>query len=158
MRLLAVITSLIWTAVSAAEAQDLRTFTEPRFGTSAQVPAGWRSQTIEREAGVSGRYFYSKDGATWIAVFGRTVSAGVSPRSSANAPDERVTYRADGPRWFVRSGLREDRIFYRKALLSCGGRVAHLIAFEYPADRKLEHDRLVTLVSRSLRAERNLDC
>jgi hypothetical protein len=52
----------------------------------------------------------------------------------------------------VRSGLRQDRIFYRKALFSCGGRVAHLIAFEYPASRKRELDRLVTAVSHSLRS------
>jgi hypothetical protein len=54
--------------------------------------------------------------------------------------------------------LRKGRIFYRKALLSCGGRVAHLLALEYPADRKLEHDRLVTLMSHSLGSSSSAAC
>jgi hypothetical protein len=144
----AAILSLIVTSLSA-HTQELRRFVEPKFGTSALVPSNWRSEPIN-QAGVNGRYFYSQDGETWLAVFGRAVAPGVNARTSATAPDETVTYSADGVRWFVRSGLRQDRIFYRRALFSCRGRVAHLIAFEYPASRKREHDRLVTVVSRSL--------
>jgi hypothetical protein len=133
-------------------AQDLHGYTEPQFGTSALVPQGWRAEPIRDQAGVSGHYFQSPDGQSWIAIFGRPIRRGVNARSSAIGPDERLTYRADGDSWFVRSGLRNDRIFYRKALLSCGGRVAHLMAFDYPANRKLDHDRLVTVMSRSLRS------
>jgi len=143
----------IWILIASGisvQAQELRSFTEPNFGTSALVPVNWRSEPIARPAGVSGRYFYSQDGETWLAVFGRTLAPGVNARRSATASDETVTYSADGDGWFVRSGLRQKRIFYRKALLSCRGRLAHLIAFEYPASRKREHDRLVTAVSRSL--------
>jgi hypothetical protein len=136
----------------SVQAQELRGYSEPRFGTAAHVPAGWRSEPIRGQAGVSGHYFYSPDGATWIAVFGRPVPPGTNARGAVTAADERVTYRADGASWFVRSGFREDRIFYRKALLSCGGRVAHLLAFEYPAAEKREHDRLVTALSHSLRS------
>ena len=135
---------------SSFKAQELRSFTESNFGTSALVPVNWASKSIEQPAGVSGRYFYSQDGETWLAVFGRTVAPGVNARRLATASDEIVTYHADGEGWFVRSGLRQERIFYRKALFSCQGRLAHLIAFEYPASRKREHDRLVTAVSRSL--------
>ena len=152
MRVLLAIGLLIL-AFQPVEAQGLRGYSEPRFGTAAHIPAGWRSEPIRDQAGVSGHYFYSEDGETWIAVFGRAVPAGVNARTSAAGPNERVTYRADGNNWFVRSGLRENRIFYRKAVFSCGGRVAHLIAFEYPADRKREHDHLVTVVSHSLRTE-----
>jgi hypothetical protein len=133
-----------------AQAQELRGYSEPRFGTAAHVPVGWRSVPIQGQAGVSGHYFYSPDGATWIAVFGRTVPAGLDARRATTAADEQVTYRADGANWFVRSGFIKHRIFYRKAILSCGGRVAHLLAFEYPAQRKREHDGLVTALSHSL--------
>lgn len=151
----AAIFGLITTSLPA-QTQELRSFVEPRFGTYALVPSTWRSEPI-KQAGVSGRYFYSQDGETWLAVFGRTVAPGVNARKISTASDEIVTYRADGARWFVRSGLRQERIFYRRALFSCRGRVAHLIAFEYPASRKREHDRLVTLVSRSL-SSGNADC
>jgi hypothetical protein len=155
-RILAVI--LLVATAASVQAQELRTYTDTRFGTSAEVPAGWRSDSIDRGTDVSGRYFHSPDGETWIAVFGRTVAPTVNPRTASMAPDERVTYRADGIGWFVRSGLRGDRIFYRKALLSCGGRIAHLMAFEYPANRKREHDRLVTVMSRSLRGAGQANC
>ena len=155
MTAFAAIFSLITTSLSA-QTQELRSFVEPKFGTSALVPGNWRSEPI-KQAGVSGRYFYSQDGETWLAVFGRTVAPGVNARTLATASDETVTYSADGARWFVRSGLRQERIFYRRALFSCRGRVAHLIAFEYPASRKREHDRLVTVVSRSLNS-RGADC
>jgi hypothetical protein len=154
--LLAALFVILTTVPSGA--QELRPYSDPRFGTSAEVPAGWRSTSVEQGSGVSGRYFHSPDGETWIAVFGRTVAANVNPRAASIAPDERVTYRADGPGWFVRSGLRGDRIFYRKALISCGGRVAHLMAFEYPASRKRDHDRLVTVMSRSLRGANEAAC
>ncbi len=143
---------LFLTASLQVLAQDLHGYSEPQFGTFAQVPEGWRAEPIRDQPGVSGHYFHSPDGKTWIAVFGRPIGSGVNARGSATGPDERLTYRADGERWFVRSGLRNDQIFYRKALFSCGGRVAHLMAFDYPANRKREYDWLVTVMSRSLRS------
>jgi hypothetical protein len=145
-------TGLFLFASFSVQAQGLQGYAEPQFGTSALVPQGWRAEPIRDQAGVSGHYFHSPDGQTWIAVFARPIGRGVNARTSATGPGERLTYRADGEGWFVRSGLRDDRIFYRKALFSCGGRVAHLIAFDYPASRKLEHDRLVTVMARSLRS------
>ena len=35
------------------------------------------------------------------------------------------------------SGTKSDKIFYRKAVIACGGKVWHHIAFEYP----IEHQR-----------------
>jgi serine/threonine-protein kinase len=162
MHRLLIVSAMIAAAGSnAALAQELRTYSEPRFGTSARVPAGWHSQPITGQLG-SGAQFVSPDGETWVAVYGRQAeptAAEEQKRDEGLARDERVTYRAGGNRWFVRSGFKEtgngnERIFYRKAIMSCGGRVAHLLAFEYPADEKRAHDRLVTLVSRSLRAGR----
>ena len=136
-----------------AQAQELHPYSEPRFGTAAQVPAKWRSEPLRDRSGASGHFFFSPDGSSWAAVFGVSVPEGVSVHVAT--PEERVTYRAEGARWFVRSGFKGDRIFYRRALLTCGGRVAHMVAFEYPAERKIEHDRLVTVMSRSLRANRS---
>jgi hypothetical protein len=147
--------SLLFIVVSlqCAQAQELHPYREARFGTSAQVPADWRPESIHDQSGASGHYFFSPDGSSWSAVFGLPVSADVSVHVAA--PEEHVTYSAGGRGWSVRSGFKGDRIFYRKALLSCGGRVAHLLAFEYPAEQKREHDRLVTVMSRSLRGDRS---
>lgn len=48
------------------------------------------------------------------------------------------------------SGFKDDRIFYRKAMLACGNTSWHPIAFEYPAAEKRAFDRLVTRTSRAL--------
>jgi serine/threonine-protein kinase len=157
MRTLLALAFVAAACCQSAQAQELRSYSEPRFGTAAQVPAGWRAAPITGELG-SGAQFTSPDGDSWIAVYGRPAEPTASEeakRDEGYATDERVTYRAGGTRWFVRSGFKEgERIFYRKAIMSCGGRIAHLLAFEYPAAEKREHDRLVTLVSRSLRAGR----
>jgi hypothetical protein len=34
--------------------------------------------------------------------------------------------------WLAVSGFKGDRIFYRKAVIACGGTVWHHIEFEYP--------------------------
>jgi serine/threonine-protein kinase len=162
MRTLLIVAVMVVAAgAEGAQAQELRAYSEPRFGTTAQVPAGWQSQPITGALG-SGHQFVSPDGQTWVAVYGREAeptAAEEQKRDEGLARDERVTYRAGGERWFVRSGFKEgeqggERIFYRKAIMSCRGRIAHLLAFEYPAGEKREHDRLVTLMSRSLRAGR----
>jgi hypothetical protein len=35
--------------------------------------------------------------------------------------NERITYERQGQTWIVASGYHGDRIFYRKAMLACGG-------------------------------------
>jgi hypothetical protein len=41
------------------------------------------------------------------------------------------------------SGLKGDRVYYRKAALACGGTIWRHIAFEYPAQQKPLLDRVV---------------
>jgi hypothetical protein len=33
--------------------------------------------------------------------------------------------------WLAVSGIKGNKIFYRKAVIACGGKVWHHIAFEY---------------------------
>jgi hypothetical protein len=68
---------------------------------------------------------------------------------------EEITYLQGGRAWIAVSGLKEDRIFYRKVVLACGGTTWRHIAFEYPAQAKWAFDRLVTHVSRALEPDAN---
>jgi glycosyltransferase involved in cell wall biosynthesis len=54
------------------------------------------------------------------------------------------------PDWLAVSGLKGSRIFYRKAVIACGGKIWHHIAFEYPAVRKRQMDPFVIRASRSI--------
>ena len=51
-----------------------------------------------------------------------------------------------------------DRIFYRKAMLACGGQVWHHLAFEYPAIQKRAFDLFVTRASYALQAYGQVGC
>jgi hypothetical protein len=56
--------------------------------------------------------------------------------ASARQEGETVTYFRREPDWIAVSGFKGGRIFYRKAVLACGGTVWHHIEFEYPAALK----------------------
>ena len=36
--------------------------------------------------------------------------------------------------WIAVSGFKRSRIYYRKAVVACEGKVWHYVEFEYPAD------------------------
>src|SRR5262249_4992628 len=53
-------------------------------------------------------------------------------QSVAFAEGETVTYLRGERDWVAVSGIKGDRIFYRKAVIACGGKVWHHVVFEYP--------------------------
>ena len=48
-------------------------------------------------------------------------------------------------------------MFYRKAILACGGRVWHHVAFEYPPEIKARVDRFILLAAEGLN-DSQTDC
>ena len=66
------------------------------------------------------------------------------------AKDETITYLRGERTWVAVSGIKDSRIFYRKAILACAGQSWHHIAFEYPVELKNRMDPLVVLASRAL--------
>lgn len=138
-------------ASAPAMAQGLYPYADARYGTTALVPAGWRALPAERSW--EGSRFVSPDGQGWLAVYGRPedgMSIDQHIARLTRAPGERVTYVRRGRNWLVISGYKGRRIFYRKAILACGGRMWHHVALEYPAERKRAYDRIVTAISHSL--------
>ena len=65
-------------------------------------------------------------------------------QSVAFAEGETLTYLRGERDWIAVSGSKGDRIFYRKAIITCGGKAWHHIAFEYPIALKREMDPYVT--------------
>src|SRR5262249_28677037 len=64
-------------------------------------------------------------------------------QSIAFAEGETLTYLRGARDWIVVSGTKNDRIFYRKAVIACGGKLGHRMAFEYPAHGKHAMDDFV---------------
>ena len=138
-------------AVPAAAA-EWQTYVNERFGTTAEVPAGWRAG--EPPANGDGLSFASPDGKAVIAVYGGfqvydTVAEGMAALEEP-LDGETITYHRRGNRSVIVSGLRGGTIFYRKWLLSCGDAVWNGVSIEYPAADKAAYDDLVTHVAGSL--------
>jgi len=122
------------------------------------IPRDWRLEPPDPN--LQGKRFTSPTGDASLTFFAR--SAEDVPREQylsqfAFAEGERVTYLRGERNWLVVSGFRSDRIFYRKAILACGGTQWRHVAFEYPAEAKREFDRFVTRMSRALDQARE-DC
>jgi hypothetical protein len=159
MRILLAICLFAFSLAVPAQAQGFRQFEEERFGTTALVPANWRR--LPPDSRWEGTRFLAPDGQGWVVIYGvpATGGAGEHLRTMSVLPGERVTYRRLADRWFVVSGVKGDRIFYRRGLRACRGKVWHHLAFEYPSEQKRAYDRIVTAVSRSLQpGDSNEDC
>ena len=145
--------ALILAVAAPAAAQDWQSFTNDRFGATADVPAGWRANPPP--ANGDGLSFTSPEGTATVAVYGSFQAFDTLAESVAilEAPldGETITYRHTDGKTVVVSGLRGDTIFYRKSLLSCGGTIWNGISIEYPAADKARYDALVTHVARSLK-------
>jgi hypothetical protein len=96
----------------------------------------------------------------WLSLYATPVLSGSSDldRGAVTAGD-RVTYQQRGRGWNVVSGYTADnRIFYRKTMLACGGRKWHKLEFEYPASDKRAMDGFVTRASHALGAYSSAGC
>ena len=120
-----------------------------RIDSPAQfVPRDW--QLLPPDPNWQGRRYMAPDGNAWLAFYATNATNDASARfkAVAFADGEDVTYlRGEHDRLTV-SGLKGDRIFYRKVTLACGGTVWRHVAMEYPAAAKRDLDRFVERMSR----------
>jgi hypothetical protein len=133
----------------------------PRLGKNGSlVLPGWQTQPADPNS--QGKRFISPDGTAWLAVYSTPPSSKdniqADLRSVIFADGERITYLRGEHDWVAVSGLKGDRIFYRKARLACGGQAWHHIAFDYPADRKRSLDPIVKRASDVLDRSENDGC
>lgn len=141
-------------AAQSASAESWRAYHNARFGTTAEVPEGWRMGAPPENN--DGRVFTSPDGRAQIIVSGMF---SIGPRSEEFAlrlgplEDEIIEYDRRGRDWLVVSGVKGEKIFYRKSLLSCRDTIWNSVFLEYPASEKDKYDALVAHVAASLRAK-----
>ena len=151
----ALVSLVLLASVAGAGAGDKwRSYSNERFGATADVPADWKAG--EPPANGDGLAFTSPDGeATEIVAGGlagtESIAQDFQIYSSPN-DGETITYKKVGKHSIVVSGTAGDRIFYRKSILACGDQVWDTISLEYPAAKKAEYDAIVTHVAKSLRA------
>jgi serine/threonine-protein kinase len=124
-----------------AERRDSR---ERRDADDRMVPSSWHLQAPDPSW--HGKRYLSPDGSAWYASYESPPdkSATDHMKTIAFGDGEEITYLRGERGMITVSGTKADRIFYRKAVLDCGGRLWRHIAFEYPTDAKRAMDGFVT--------------
>jgi len=130
-----------------------------RGAQGRMVPADWREEAADPAH--KGQRFVSPDGNAWFLAY--TVPAGAEGiaghmKAVAFGDGEQVTYLRGERTWIAVAGFKQDRIFYRAAVLACGGDRWHHIAFEYPASAKAEMRDFVDRAATAVRASDNSWC
>jgi serine/threonine-protein kinase len=147
------LTALALLLATSALAQDWRVYSNPRFGTRAEVPRDWTMGPAPEN--YYGRVFTAPDGSAHLTVYGSlhvldSIDEAMNIHGTPKV-SETVTAKQRGKRSITVAGTRENRIFYRKAILSCRDQIWNGVAIDYPAADKHRFDALVTHVATSLR-------
>jgi len=128
-------------------------------GRARLVPADWREEAAD--PALKGQRFVSPDGNAWFIAY--TLPAGEEGiaghmKAVAFGDGEQVTYLRGERTWIAVAGFKQNRIFYRAAVLACGGDRWHHIAFEYPASAKAEMRPFVDRAAATVRNSDNSWC
>jgi len=124
------------------------------------VPSDW--QVEPEDPNWKGKRFMSAERDAWFASYSSPVKKepiAAHMKAVAFADDkEVVTYLRAERDWIVAAGFKDDRMFYRKAVVACGGTTWHHIAFEYPPAKQRAMDRFVARASAAVDRAENEGC
>ena len=122
------------------------------------IPQDWKAVPPPHDSNARG--FISPDGNSKIVLYARPASRPAAAHLARlrSVRGGQVAYERQGRSWIVVSGFFGNRIFYRKAMLACGGTSWHYLEFEYPAAQKRAFDRFVTRSSAALGAYARIGC
>ncbi len=115
-----------------------------RQNAAAVVPSDWKLQPPDQNQ--KGKRYVSADGQAWFASYASPAqqeSVSAHMKSVAFGDDEEVTYLHGEHNRILVMGRKGDRVFYRQAILACGGSSWHHIAFEYPESSKRDMDAFI---------------
>ena len=112
------------------------------------VPRDW--QLLPPDPNWQGRRYMAPQGDAWLAFYATNAANDAQARFKAVAfgDGENVTYLHGERDRLTVSGHKDDKIFYRKVTLACGGTIWRHVALEYPVAAKERFDRFVARLSR----------
>jgi hypothetical protein len=132
---------------------------DPRPERAEVAPPDWQLQAPDPRW--NGRRFVSPDGKAWLAFYagpGDQEPVTAHMKTVAFVDGEEITSLRAERDWIAVAGVKADRIFYRKAVLACGGNRWHHVAFEYPAESRAAMEPIVSRTARALDTSKNYGC
>lgn len=132
---------------SPVEAADWLRYCNAQFGQCADIPGGFRPDPPPENG--DGLIFRDAGGMsiTVSAMYNATQATLASERASDIETAGAPTYQAEGPNWFVISGLRGAGVYYVKCYVTHSA--ISTLWIEYPAARKSVYDAIVPRVAGS---------
>ena len=137
----------------SANLGDWQTYTNARFGTGIDYPAGHFLSGTPPTNG-DGLEFTGADGISGFVIFGRynvdelPMSGLMSEDMSADQYDE-ITYRKWDKGWYALSGYSGDNLFYRKVILRPVDQTVHTFEITYPKSQKDMYEAVVSRMAQS---------
>jgi hypothetical protein len=140
-------------AAQKPETLTYDTYCNARFEYCISYPQGLLDPQPEADNG-DGRKFLSSDHEVLMLVYGQNNAldetlAGKYAEASANKAGRRVSYKLKKEKWFVVSGIKNDRIFYQKTMFRNGQFLTFSI--EYPETKKKQFDPIASKISSSFK-------
>ena len=146
----------LFVLMSNAASADL--YGNARFGYFVEVPDSVSSRKSESENG-DGASFRSADGLVMLTTYGAWLQdqnyaqAFTLLIKYAKQDGWNVSYQRISPKGFgVYSGSKAGRIFYGRAVPSCGGKAIVTYQIEYPVVRRRMYDAILKRLNASLKA------
>ena len=148
-KIVLVLLILVWSATSAGAhhhrhhrhhyhpERSRSEVTPPSDSTGGVIPLEWKKQSFDQR--LNGGRFVSPDRSASFDFY--TTAADDQPvtehiKNFAFGDGDEITSLAGEQTWIEASGSNGDGLFYRKAVLACGGARWHHIAFEYPPNAR----------------------
>lgn len=150
-------------AVARDRAGGWTAYENERYGFSLRYPADLFALDTEAESG-DGATFVSDDGDARLAVGALPNNEGHTPASyqrflaRKSYPGTDVDYAPRGQNWLVLSGERDRKVYYEKAMFSCGGTLIQGFVLVYPVADKPVYDPVVERIEDSFRPGRSKGC
>lgn len=124
-----------------------------RYGTFISYPGSYFVADAPPGNG-DGRHFTASDGQAEFMVFAQynamgQATADLAEEAKSLGGYDRVTYEKVGAGWYVLSGYRGDRIFYRRGIDEGPDGLVQVFEISYPAARKAEFDPVVSYMADS---------
>ena len=143
----AVVAIVAAVAKSPVEAADWVRYCNARFGQCADIPSAFRPDPPPENG--DGLVFRDGGGMsiTVSAMYNVTEATLASEREADIETAGPPTYQAQGPNWFVISGLGGAGIYYVKCFVKHS--TISTLWIEYPAARKSLYDDIVPRVAKS---------
>lgn len=163
-RLLSIVMAFFICSQASAVAQRAdwgwRPYENQRYGMTLLYPDLLLRKERTTEAG-DGDLFESRTGNGKLLVGALINNDRFNPTTYRRYIEENsyarydVTYRKEGPGWFVISGKGRGQIFYEKVVFSCSGGLINSFALVYDEAERSTYDRAVEGIESSFRPGAN---